>query len=126
MKIINTQQELEALIDGNNNIIIDDDLKINCNIKIKANIKVRNIIEARDLEVDNLEAWNIKARDLKAENIEASNIKARDLKANDISYYAVCFAYKSIICRSIKGRRGISKHFVLDGTITETNNNDNK
>ena len=92
MKIINTQEELEALIDDNGDIVIDDDLTINCNIKIEANIQ----------------AWDIKAAD----------IEARDIKANDISYYAVCFAYKSIICRSIKGRRDKSKHFVLDGTIT--------
>ena len=92
MKIINTQEELEALIDDNGNIVIDDNLKINCIIKINANIKAWNI-----------EAWNIKAA--------------------DISYYAVCFAYNSINCKSIKGRLDNSKHFVLDGTITETNNN---
>lgn len=55
--------------------------------------------------------------DIKAEDINAGNIKAEDIKAKDISYYAVCFVYKNIICKSIKGRGKNSKHFVLDGKI---------
>ena len=107
MKIINTQQELEALIDDDNNIVIDDDLMLNCNIEVKANII----------------AWDINARDIKAGNINAQDIKALDIKAENILYYAVCFAYNSISCKSIKGKRfENSKHFALDGTITETNN----
>jgi len=102
MIVINTQEELEALIDDDNNIVIDGNLEINCKIIIKANIK----------------AGNIKARDIKAGNIEAL-----DIKAWDISYYAVCFAYTSINCKSIKGRRANSKHFALDGEITIINNN---
>ena len=155
MITINTQQELEALIDDNGNIVIEDDLKINCNIEINANIsawnlnvwnlKARNIncfninaldidaldinagdIEARDINAGDIKAWNINAEKyfIKPLNIEAArDIYAMgDIKADNISYYAACFAYNSIICKSIKGRRDNSKHFVLDGTITETNN----
>ena len=155
MKIINTQEELEALIDDNGNIIIDDDLEINCSIEINANIKAWNI-KAGDIKAWNIKAWNIKAGDIKAGDIKAGDIKAWnieavdinagdikamdieavdikamdikawDIKALDISYYSVCFAYQSIICKSIKGRRDNSKHFVLDGAITEINNNNNK
>ena len=140
MKIINTQEELEALIDDNGDIVIDDDLTINCNIKIEANIQAWDIkaadIESRNIKAGNLGAWSIKtanieasniqarrieSRNIKAANIEALIIQARHIEAADISYYAVCFAYKSIICRSIKGRRDNSKHFVLDGTITINN-----
>ena len=33
------------------------------------------------------------------------------------NYYAVCVAYNNIECKSIKGRRKNSKHFVLDGKL---------
>ena len=142
MIVINTQEELEALIDDDNNIVIDGNLEINCKIIIKANIKAGNI-KARDIKAWNINALNIKARNIKARNIKArdiealdikaGNIKARDIKAGniealdieawDISYYAVCFAYTSINCKSIKGRRANSKHFALDGEITIINNN---
>ena len=125
MKIINTQQELEALIDDNNNIVIIDDLKINCKIEVKANIKAWDI-DARSIKADNIDAWNIKAWNIEAENINACDIHAWDIKAEsieagDISYSAVCFAYTSINCKSIKGRHDNSKHFALDGEITITN-----
>lgn len=162
MQIINTQKELEALIDDNGNIVINDDLMLNCDIKIEANInawnlKAKNIscwdikawdIEAGDIEAGDVKSWNLKARDIKAGYIKAWNINARDIscfnitaldikagdieardiyaagdiKADNISYHAICFAYYSIICKSIEGRRDKSKHFVLDGTITETVN----
>ena len=46
-----------------------------------------------------------------------SNIEAYDINANNISYYAICFAYENIKCKSIKGRRKNHKHFVLDGVL---------
>ena len=60
---------------------------------------------------------NIKAYDIRAWNIKADNINAKNINALDISYYAVCFAYKNIECNSIKGRRKNAKHFVLDGEL---------
>ena len=147
MKIINTQKELEELME-NNNIFINDDLEIRCDICINANIKAQNInaknikawdinarnikvrnINARDINSRNINARDINSRNINAEDINAEDIKAGDIKAGDInswdikaeniSYYAICFAYKSIACKSIIGRRSNSKHFVLDGTITE-------
>lgn len=50
-------------------------------------------------------------------NIKARDIKAWDIKARDINYYAVCFAYKNIVCNSIIGNRENSRHFVLDGEL---------
>ena len=44
------------------------------------------------------------------------DIKA-NINARNISYYAVCVAYKNIKCKSIKGKRGNHKHFVLDGKL---------
>ena len=81
-------------------------------------------IDAGDIRANNINARDIKAFDIRAAtNINAHNIKAFDIKvgkninANKISYYAVCFAYDSITCRSIKGRRKNAKHFVLDGKL---------
>jgi len=132
MKIINTQKELEELME-NNNIFINDDLEIRCDICINANIKAWNIkaqnIKARNIKSWDIKAWNINAEninaedinagDIKAGNINARNINSWDIKAENISYYAICSAYKSIACKSIIGGRSNSKHFVLDGTITE-------
>lgn len=88
--IIKKQEELEALIRGGN-IIINDDLVIECDINIEAHIKARNI--------------------------KARNIKAMKIDARNIFYYAVCYAYINIKCKSIKGGRKNSKHFCLDGKI---------
>jgi hypothetical protein len=55
--------------------------------------------------------------DINARNINAGDIKAGDINAGDIEYYAACYAYNSIICKSIKGQRTNSKHFVLDGEL---------
>ena len=86
-----------------------------CNINAD-NIKVRDI-EALNINAWNIDAYNIKAEDIITGDISACNIEAGDISANDISYHAVCFAYDSIKCKSIKGRRRNSKHFVLDGEL---------
>ena len=71
-----------------------------------------------DLSIDaNIEARDINAWDIDCFNIKACDIKARNIKANNISYHAVCVAYRSIKCKSIKGRREYSKHLVLGGNL---------
>ena len=69
-------------------------------------------INARDIDTWDINAWDINARDIYAEDINSASIVA-----NNISYFAVCFAYESIKCDSIKSRRENAKHFVLDGNI---------
>ena len=96
-----------------------------CNINA-LDIKVRNI------EAVNIDAWNINANHIKAHNIDALDIKVKNIIANDISagdinawnieacdisYWAVCFAYNSIKCKSITSIRQNHKHFVLDGEL---------
>ena len=84
-------------------------------IKAK-NIDALNIntdnIDALNIDALNIDAWNINAKDIIADDINANNIEAKE-----ISYHAVCFAYKNIICNRIKGRRENSRHFVLDGEL---------
>ena len=79
-------------------------------------------IYAFDIIAHNINAYNINARDIKACDIESYDITAGDIiacniSANDINYWAVCYAYENIKCRSIKGNRKNSRHFVLDGNI---------
>ena len=66
-----------------------------------------------DLNID----ADINAYDIKAHSISAWDIDALNINADDIDYYAVCFAYYNIKCKSIKGRRKNAKHFVLDGKL---------
>lgn len=116
-------------------VIFNFDLNIKSNIyaqQLEArNINACNInawnVNAQDIRACDINARNINARDINARNIRASRIRARDINANDINslsivadninYWAVCYAYENIKCRSIKGNRKNSKHFVLDGKI---------
>ena len=112
------------------------------NLDVEANIGACDI-DALDIKAHNIHAWNIDARYIDTKNIKANNINAYDIYANninawnidvvnnikagnieanyinalDINYHAVCFAYKNIKCKSIKGRRENHKHFALDGKI---------
>lgn len=86
------------------------------------NIEAQNI-KAWDIEALDIIAWNIEAKDINAidvkitGDIKGKDIKARNIEAGNIIYFAVCFAYWNIICKSIKGERENHKHFVLDGEI---------
>lgn len=106
-------------------VIFAFDLKVEANINardIKAyNIVVWNInalnIEAFEINASNIQCEDINAFNITALNINAGDIDANEIKARDIRYWGVCFAYKNIICTSIKGRKENHKHFVLDGEI---------
>lgn len=101
-------------------------------LRIKADIYARNIkahcifawdidawdINAWDINAYNIEAWDIIAWNIKAINIKVENIfQSTTINARDIRYHAICLAYSSIKCQSIKGRRDNAKYFVLDGKI---------
>ena len=106
-------------------VVFDFDLNVEANIDaydIEAlDINAWNInacnINANNIKARNINAIDIDACNIEAGNISACNIEASDISANNISYHAVCFAYDSIKCKSIKGRRKNSKHFVLDGKL---------
>ena len=106
-------------------------IKFNFDLNIKSNIDCLDII-AWDIYANNINANNINAYDINANvvnardinacyintwGITAHNIIARDIEVDYISYFALCFAYKDIKCKSIEGRRLNAKHFVLDGNI---------
>lgn len=116
MKTYHNIEEVKADIkDGV--LKVDDDIEIAFNgFEIDADIICRNIY-SKDYE-RNINAKNINAVNINAGNINADNINACDIKADNISYYAVCLAYKNIVCNNIEGRRDNAKHFCLDGKIT--------
>ena len=101
-------------------VIFNFDLNVIANIiakYINANdIKAHNI-NVWDIKAHNINAWDIISCDIKAYNIIARDINAYNIIARDISYHAVCFAYNNIKCKTIKGGKENSKHFVLDGKI---------
>lgn len=104
---------------------IDADDIIASDIKA-ADIKVKDI-DACNINVSDIDANDIKAYDINADNIYANDIDAYDINSNninakDINYWAVCFAYNDIKCKSITGSRENSKHFVLDGKLEVTEN----
>ena len=103
IKVFNNLEEIEKYYDEKSNTYIFkengwfiDLVVFNFYLNVKANITAGNI-----------DAFDIKARDIHAWDVYASNINARN-----INYHAVCFAYKNIKCKSIKGRRKNAKHFV--------------
>ena len=122
-------------IDGNLRVVGD----IICEQNNQYELKVSGDIAARNISVGNIfakciSAQDISARDItilardiiagdilvdniSARDISAWNITARYIEARNIKYFAVCYAYYSIQCKSIDGWRPNSRHFVLDGKI---------
>jgi len=88
-------------------------------------INARNI-NARDINAGDINARDIIAGDINAGDIIAGDINAGDINVRDIDYYAVCFAYENIKCKSIKGSRENCKHFCLDGKIIIKEDEDDK
>jgi hypothetical protein len=107
----------------NGNLIMTEDLTFDEDLKVSGNILGKdgerfNLTVKGNLNARNINAEKIDALKIDALKIDALNIDALKIDALDISYYAVCFAYENITCKSIKGRRENSKHFCLDGEIT--------
>ena len=93
MRVFKTQEEVDAALDGDRNLIIHDVIRFECDVKIAGNIDAVDIV--------------------------AGNIDAVDIDANDISYYAFCNVYENINCYSISGRReNHAEPVCLDGKLT--------
>lgn len=141
MKVYNTIEEIKAdIVDRklkiNSSVEFNISFQVDASIEVAGDIKARNI-KAWDINAWDIRAWNIEAGDIRAWNIDAGNIKAGDIKAGDIkagsiragdikaldieagdiSFWAVCFARMSFICKSVKGRRENNKFFCLDSEI---------
>ena len=123
-KEFNNLEEIQKYYDEKTNTYVfkeDDDEYIdlvifNFDLEIESNIDACDI-KAFNISAFNIEACDISAFDIKAHSIDSNEISAYEIIANNITYYAVCFAYNNIKCKSIKGRRWNHKHFVLDGVL---------
>ena len=115
-------EQIEKYYDKNTNTYVfmendeDFDVYLYFNLCVDANIDAGHI-NAFDIEAIDINARNIDASVITARNIKAQDIKAYSIYAENITYYAMCFAYNNIKCKSIKGMRYKSKRFVLDGKI---------
>ena len=130
MKIYNTQEEIEKdIVDGV--LTVEGSVEFKCSFSIQASLDIKaGYIKARDIKAGYIDAWNIDAGDIDAGNIDALDIKAGDINAGDInagninarniSFFAVCFAYVSLKCESITGRRNKFKYFCLDSDVVFT------
>jgi hypothetical protein len=140
MKTYKTEEEIKkdvvnGILEINGDVNFECSFSLNISLKIEGNIDARDInawnIDARDInawniDARNINAWNINARDINAWNINAWNINAWDINAGNINawniqFYAVCFAYVKLVCRSIVGRRDKSKFFCLDSEVIVKN-----
>ena len=127
MKVFNNLEEMKPYYNKETNIyeFIENnrliDIKIDFDLNIECDINAWNI-NASNINSGYINAWNINSGDINAWDINARDINARDINAidinaNNISFYAVCFAYKTFVCNSIEGRRENSKYFCLDSDV---------
>ena len=122
MKIFNSLEEMKPYYNENtntykfveNNKLIDIDIRFN--LYVQSDIESSDI-KACDIKAYDINACNINACDITACNINSWDIKARNINALDIIFYAVCVAYKTFVCNSIKGKRKNSKFFCLDSDV---------
>ena len=122
-KIFNSLDEIQKYYNEKSNTYIFKEYGIYINLVIfNFDLNVKSNINAWNIYGKNINALNINAKDIYACRLDVNDIKVHDISAlsinaNNISYYAVCYAYNDIKCKSIKGRKYNSKHFVLDGKL---------
>ena len=117
MKVFNNLEEMKPYYNKETNIyeFIENNRLID--IKIDFDLNIECDINAWNINSGDINAWDINAMDINAMDINARDINAMDINANNISFYAVCFAYKTFVCNSIEGRRENSKYFCLDSDV---------
>ena len=122
-KVFNSLEEIQKYYNEETNSYIFKEYGIyislvifNFDLNVKSNIYAWNIY-ARNINALNINAKDVYVCRLDANDIKVHDINAASINANNINYYAVCYAYENIKCKSIKGRKYNSKHFVLDGNI---------
>ena len=107
MLTFNNLEEMEPYyIKETNTYVFEEAITINFPLFVGANINAHDI-----------NAWDITAWDITARDINAMDINTMDINAKNIEYWAVCIAYRSFKCKSVKGRRENSIHKCLDQEI---------
>lgn len=151
MITINNKEEMQKYyIKEINMYSFNDDVDFKCNIVVDSGIFANDIkawdiksrdIHAFDIKAHNINSWDINsnyilahnifaydinsidinAHDIFAKDIKSWDIKSHNINANNISFDAVCFAYKTFVCNAIIGRRENSKYFCLDSDVVIKN-----
>ena len=122
-KVFNSLDDIQKYYNEESNTYIFKEYGIYINLVVfNFNLNVKSNIYAWNIYARNINALNINAKDVYVCRLDANDIKVHDINAasinaNNINYYAVCYAYENIKCKSIKGRRWNHKHFVLDGVL---------
>ena len=122
-KVFNNLDEIQKYYNEETNSYIFKEYGMYINLVIfNFDLNVKSNIYAWNIYGKNINALNIDAKDIYACRLDVNDIKVHDISAlsinaNNINYYAVCYAYENIKCKSIKGRKYNSKHFVLDGKL---------
>lgn len=117
MITVRNLKECEAYYnEGKNAYVFDDDVVFRFNLGTDKDIDAWDI-DAGDITARDITAGNIDARNIDAVNIDARNITAWNIDARNIDFYAICIAYESFKCESVKGRRKNARALCLDGEI---------
>ena len=122
MYLYNENQKDHSFKSWTKNYALDYSICLICNIKNSSQISHLNSKELKRI-VKGLTKAKSNIEHNRSDNIKYKDITAQNIKADDISYYALCFAYNNIKCKTITGRRNKHKHFVLDGELMIKNNN---
>lgn len=122
MLVFKNLEEMEPYLDKKTDTYRFEDVVQFCfDLRSDSNISAGDInawnINAWNINAGNIDAWNINAENIKAGDIKAGDINAGDINANNINYYAVCIAYQTFSCMSVRGRRKNAIHACLDGEI---------
>jgi hypothetical protein len=123
LTITSNEQAEELIKDGV--LAVDDDIELACDLKIEADLRCRNIsckngfwdIDCWNINCENIKCWNINCWNINCWNIDCEDINCENIDCLNINYYAICFAYKTFKCKSVKGHRENSRHFCLDSEI---------
>ena len=122
-KVFNSLDEIKKYYDEESNTYVFKEYGIYINLVVfNFDLNVKSNIYAWNIYGKSINALNIDAKDIYVCYLNANDIKAHDINtfninANNINYYAICYAYNNIKCKSIKGRKYNAKYFVLDGHI---------
>ena len=122
-KVFNSLDEIQKYYHEESNTYIFKEYGIYINLVVfNFDLNVKSNIYAWNTYGKSINALNIDAKDIYVCYLNANDIKAHDINtfninANNINYYAICYAYNNIKCKSIKGRKYNAKYFVLDGHI---------
>ena len=122
-KVFNSLDEIQKYYNEESNTYIFKEYGMYISLVIfNFDLNVKSNIYAWNIYAKNINALNINAKDIYACRLDANDIKAHDISAlsinaDNINYYAVCYAYNDIKCKSIKGRKHNAKHLVLDGKL---------